>query len=186
MEDADWLETGSAIAAAHQPPAELSGGQLVQADIEEPSKHRLALLTVPPDFSISAPAAVASPTSQAPPHASGQSLTTRRTGTLAPNHGQSRKRAYKVNGSVVEFDITVQLDGSLVGMAPLKIGPDRNVAVQLTGLLVLLRDRIDPQLHDWLGSAYGVNSHISFEQLRSAGIDVRYDAANDVVVMTTK
>jgi hypothetical protein len=185
MDDAVWLETWSALAAVHPPPAELATTQLAQADIEVPSERTLALLAVPPDFSIAMPAA-ASLTSQAPPNASGQSLITRRTGALAGNHGQNPKRTYKVNGSVVEFDIAVQLDGSLVGMALLKIGSDRNISVQLTTLLELLRDRIDPQLHQWLGSAYSVNSHISFEQLRSAGIDVRYDAANDIVVMTTK
>lgn len=208
MEDTGWLETAFALArsaerhiaepdaasfavlveAANGLPAvttESSHAQLTPTDNEAPS-GRLTLLAVPPDFSITVPAVAPPPgsaTLAAPVNASVQSSPARGTG-ISRDQRKGQKRTYRVNGAAIEFDISVQLNGDLVGQVPLKTGADRNVLVQLAGLLALLQDRMDPQLHDWLGSAYSVNSHISFDQLRSAGIDVRYDAANDIVVMT--
>lgn len=166
---------------------ESSEAPLVLTDNEVSSGSRLALLAVPPGFSINVPAVAVPSGSSAPvaPVNTGiQSPPARSTG-IARDQRNGQKRTYKVNGSAIEFDIPVQLNGELVGRVPLKIGADRNVSVHLPELLAFLQDRMDPQMHHWLGSTYSVNSHISFEQLRSAGVDVRYDAANDIVVMVT-
>lgn len=177
----------AAVQSASQLPMESPEAQLVLADKESLSGSRLALLTVPPGFSIDVPAVVVPSGSSAaavPANTSMHSLPARSTG-IARDQRSGQKRTYKVNGSAIEFDIPVQLNGELVGRLPLKIGADRNVSAHLPVLLTFLQGRMDPQMHHWLGSAYSVNSHISFEQLRSAGIDVRYDAANDIVVMAT-
>lgn len=193
MEDAGWLETTSVPAQSSvqnitEPEAVSLAAERASANELPVGSAEVQLLAVPPDFSITAPPAVPSPTSTAlaaSMNDSEQSIARPSTGALARGQGQSLKRKYRVNDSAIEFDIAVQLDGNLAGSVPLKIGSDRNVSVQLTELLALLRDRMDPQLLEWLSSAYSVNSHISFDQLRSAGIDVRYDAANDIVVMAT-
>lgn len=190
MEDTGWLET-VALARSNErhiaAPDAASPAAMQEGDAA-PSDSRLAFLAVPPDFSITMPAVAASPGSNAIATAGSANLrspATRSTGTNARDQAKSVKRTYKVNGAAIEFDIAVQLNGDLVGKMPLRIGSGRDVSVQLPELLALLRDRMDPQLHHWLSSAYSVNSHISFDQLRSAGFDVRYDAANDIVIMVT-
>lgn len=197
MEDTGWLESKSVLArlseghiAASEPVslAVLSEAPVALEGNEAPFESSLALLAVPRDFSITVPAVAPSPSSSAlaaPVNSRVQSPPARATDILNGNQRVSRNRAYKVTGSAIEFDIPIQLNGDLVGKVPLKIGSDRNISVQLADLLALLKDRVDPQLHEWLSSAYSVNSHISFDQLRSAGIDVSYDAANDSVVMVT-
>ena len=179
--------TGEAPMPSTLLPGESSEAPSVLADNEASPLSQLALLTVPPGFSINLPA-VAVPSGSnalvASVNTGIQSPPVRSTG-IARDQRNDQKRTYKVNGSAIEFDIPLQLNGGLVGKVPLKIGADRNVSVHLPELLALLQDRMDPQMHRWLGSAYNVNSHISFEQLRSAGVDVRYDAANDIVVMAT-
>lgn len=170
MEDANWLGTSG----VKNPAGSDEGG--------------MELLAVPPDFSISAPAEAGSPMAKAVAVRAGIAVQSPGTGVRPANGAmqRGRKRHYKVNGPAIEFDIPVQINGSLAGEVPLRIDSERNVRVQMAGLLALLQDRVDPQVHAWLDSTYSVNSHISFDQLRSAGVDVRYDAANDTVVMATK
>lgn len=102
--------------------------------------------------------------------------------TAARGHGAPGSR-YRLTGNGIEFRIPAVLFGEELGTVPLRIGSTNLVSVRLGDLLALVAGRMDPAAHDRLAGSRNAEEYVSFSALRDAGIDVRYDAANDRLIL---
>jgi hypothetical protein len=66
---------------------------------------------------------------------------------------------------------------------PLRVGSANLIAVRLGDLLELVAGRMDPAVHARLVASRHAEEYVSFATLRDAGIDLRYDAANDRLIL---
>ena len=78
----------------------------------------------------------------------------------------------------------VRVGGGDVGSLPLQFSTDALVSVRLADLISLFEDRMDRPLFVWLKSASSVNKFVTFDTLRSAGIDAQYDARTQQVALS--
>jgi hypothetical protein len=178
------------VAAASTRAAELAAPPVAEGGITL-AEAKLVLLTVPPGFSIAAPAAT--PAGESVSSGDSAALAAKpalkagvgANGTAPRNWSRHPQRKYNVTETTVEFEIPVQINGDLVGKVPLRIGLGRDISVQVADLLSLMQGRIDPALYAALSSSYGVNRFVSFDQLRSSGIGVGYDAISDELRITS-
>jgi hypothetical protein len=150
----------------------------------------LELLSMPPSFSITAPAAApageplrSGDKAALVPRPAAKAAAPAR--TAMGNRAPHLQRKYKVTEAAVEFEIPLQINGNMAGEVPLRIGSDRDISVQLASLLSLMQGRVSPELCGWLSSTYSVNSFVSFDQLRSTGIAIGYDATNDRLTLAS-
>lgn len=90
---------------------------------------------------------------------------------------------YRLTGNGIEFRIPAVLFGEELGTVPLRIGSTNLVSVRLGDLLVLVAGRMDPTAHARLAGSRNADEYVSFSALRDAGIDLRYDAANDRLIL---
>ncbi len=94
-----------------------------------------------------------------------------------------------VQGSSVEvLPVTVatqaRAGGTTVGSLPLQISTDALVSVRLADLISLFEDRMDRPLFVWLKSSSSANEFVTFDSLRSAGIDAQYDPGTQQVALS--
>lgn len=66
-------------------------------------------------------------------------------------------------------------DSAPLGLLPLRISSGSLVSVRLADLISLFEDRLDRPLFVWLKSSTSAQEFVTFESLRSAGIDVQFD-----------
>lgn len=66
-------------------------------------------------------------------------------------------------------------DSAPLGLLPLRISSGSLVSVRLADLISLFEDRLDRPLFVWLKSSTSAQEYVTFESLRSAGIDVQFD-----------
>jgi hypothetical protein len=78
----------------------------------------------------------------------------------------------------------VQVGGADIGSLPLQFSTDALVSVRLADLISLFEDRMDRPLFVWLKSASSANKFVTFDTLRSAGIDAQYDAGTQQVALS--
>lgn len=90
---------------------------------------------------------------------------------------------YRLTGNGIEFRIPAVLFSEELGTVPLRIGSTNLVSVRLGDLLALVADRMDPAAHSRLVGSRQADEYVSFSTLRDAGIDLRYDAANDRLIL---
>jgi hypothetical protein len=64
--------------------------------------------------------------------------------------------------------------------------PNQPVALHLKELVSLFATQIDPQELQALNASSNIDQYISFERLREAGIDIRYDAARDQIKLAVE
>ncbi len=86
-------------------------------------------------------------------------------------------------GNTIEFQLPVQADGVAVGRLTLHVVPDQPVALHLKELVGLFATQLDPQLLQALNASSQIDEYVTFERLRQAGIDIRYDAARNQIVL---
>ena len=103
--------------------------------------------------------------------------TPQRTAKLSP------VQRYRQTGNGIEFDIGAVLHGEVLGSVPVRVGQTDLVSVRLGDLLALVQDHLATEAYARLSTARVVNDYVSFSTLRDAGIEVRYDAANDRLIL---
>lgn len=90
---------------------------------------------------------------------------------------------YRLTGNGIEFQIPAVLFGEELGTVPLRIGSTNLVSVRLADLLALVAERMDPAAYARLSGSRSAEEYVSFSTLRDAGIDLRYDAAHDRLIL---
>ena len=84
-------------------------------------------------------------------------------------------------GSAIEFQLPVQVDGEAIGQLTMHVVPNQPVALHLKELVSLFDAQIEPEALAALNASSSIDQYITFERLREAGIDIRYDAARDQI-----
>ncbi len=95
--------------------------------------------------------------------------------------GQRAPGKYRMVGSAIEFQLPVQVDGEAIGQLTMHVVPNQPVALHLKELVSLFADQLEPQVLQALNASSAIDRYITFERLREAGIDIRYDAARDQI-----
>ena len=101
-------------------------------------------------------------------------------GTLAAAPSQPRAK-YQMVGGAIEFQLPVQVNGEQLGKVTLHVMPDQKISLQLKELVTLFAPHLDPQLLQALSGTETAEEFVTFDRLRAAGIDIRYDAARDQI-----
>ena len=104
-------------------------------------------------------------------------------GFASATHGKGK---YQFVGSDIEFQLPVVANGSPVGDLTLHVAPNQQVSLRLRELLSLFHDQIDPQQLTELVASPSINSFVTFDKLRDAGIDIRYDAGMDRISLSVE
>ena len=86
---------------------------------------------------------------------------------------------YQLVGSAIEFKLPVVANGTPVGDLTLHVAANQQVSLRLKELLSLFHDQFDPQALSAMVASPDIDSFVTFDKLRDAGIDIRYDAARD-------
>ena len=86
-------------------------------------------------------------------------------------------------GNVIEFRMPVRVNGEQLGRLTMHIAPDDQISLHLKELVSMFEQQLDPQLVSALKSSPSIDEFVSFERLRAAGIDIRYDAASNQVIL---
>jgi hypothetical protein len=105
--------------------------------------------------------------------------------TIAATRAQTADpaRQYRQTGHGIEFTIPAVLFGEVVGKVPLRVAGANLVSVRLGDLLELVRGRMDPAAFARLSGSRQTQEYVGFSTLRDAGIDLRYDAARDRLIL---
>ena len=98
---------------------------------------------------------------------------------LAQPHGK-----YRMAGNAIEFQLPVEVNGEQLGNVTLHVLPDQQIALQLHELVTLFAPQLDRQLLEALSGTQTAEQYVSFDKLRGAGIDIRYDGARDQIRLT--
>ncbi len=99
-------------------------------------------------------------------------------GAGSVSHAQGSAK-YRLIGTEIEFQLPVMANGVPVGNLTLHVAPNQKLSLRLKELVNLFQDRIDPQLLSSMVDSPNIEAFVSFDRLREAGIDIRYDAARD-------
>ena len=86
-------------------------------------------------------------------------------------------------GSGTELRIPARVNDSMAGNLPLRIASDSTISVKLRDLLSLVDGRMERNKFKNLRDSSVANSFVSFGALRSAGIQLRYEPANNEVLL---
>lgn len=78
-------------------------------------------------------------------------------------------------------ELTLVVDGRRIGEVEIRMAAENRVEIQLTSLLAILSDRFDSAEYAALRGAAAADAFIGFDQLRSAGIELRYDPVYDEI-----
>ena len=90
----------------------------------------------------------------------------------------------RIVGEFIFHRTTVQLNDSPAGNLDVRIGGDTSLSIQVSALLSIVEGHMDPALFEAMSASAGATEFVSFSEIRAAGIDVRYDAAADQIVLT--
>jgi hypothetical protein len=101
-------------------------------------------------------------------------------GALGGASAQPRAK-YQMVGGAIEFQLPVQVNGEQLGNVTLHVMPDQKISLQLKELVTLFAPHLDPQMLQALSGTETAEEFVSFDRLRAAGIDIRYDAARDQI-----
>jgi hypothetical protein len=84
----------------------------------------------------------------------------------------------------VSLKVSATVNGGAVGRVALLIDDAENIQVRLSDLLAILEPELEPGLYAQLSDSQAAQSYMTLNDLRAAGIKVRFDE-NDRLVITT-
>ena len=90
----------------------------------------------------------------------------------------------RIVGEFIFHRTAVQLNDSPAGNLDVRIGGDASLSIQVSALLSIVEGNMDPSVFAAMSASAGATEYVSFGEIRAAGIDVRYDAAADQIVLT--
>ncbi|WP_338468487.1 hypothetical protein RXV95_08030 [Novosphingobium sp. ZN18A2] len=97
--------------------------------------------------------------------------------------GAAPSRDRLVDG-VIMHETSVSLNNHIAGRLTVKIDASGGLAVRLGDLLSMVQTEMQPSAYSRLAGSSANAEYLSFAKLRSAGIDLRYDAGDDVLVIS--
>ena len=84
----------------------------------------------------------------------------------------------------VSLKVSATVNGGAVGRVALLIDDAENIQVRLSDLLSILKPELAPGLYERLSDSQAAQTYMTLNDLRAAGIKVRFDE-NDRLVITT-
>jgi len=79
----------------------------------------------------------------------------------------------------------VELGSEATGLVPVRISADQAISLKLSDLLSLVRADMEPEIYARLSGSESADEYVSFSRLRAAGMDLRYDAGSDRIVLAS-
>ena len=92
-------------------------------------------------------------------------------------------RKHRLTGRGIEFALPVVMEGRAPAWVPLLIDAEQNVCVRIADLLALIQPMLPPETFSRLSAAKGAQEFVSLRELRLQGIDFRYDAPRNRLVL---
>lgn len=102
----------------------------------------------------------------------------------APAAAAKAKTPDRLIDGVVYHHASVEVAGQSGGEIAVRIGPDMKPSVKLADLLGLVSAQMDPDTLARFQLASSAGDYVSFAALRSAGFDVKYNAAADSIAIS--
>jgi hypothetical protein len=96
-------------------------------------------------------------------------------GTIASN--------FQLTDGTIDYRIGARVNGGEPASLPLRISRDDQLSVKLGDLLTLVKPQMDPALYAYLAATRGAEEYVTFAAIRSSGVDIRYDAARDQLLL---
>ena len=90
----------------------------------------------------------------------------------------------RIVGEFIFHRTAVQLNDNPAGKLDVRIGGDASLSIQVSALLSIVEGQMDSSVFAAMSASAGATEFVSFSEIRAAGIDVRYDAAADQIVLT--
>lgn len=156
-----------------QPAAAPTARQVEAAPVQQ-VKPRLAVAPATPNQSVTRPAIT--PAKAAPRAVPAPRQERAAAGQVAPGR-------YRLIENGVEFKIAANIRGIEAGKVSLRVANDGPISVRLGDLLSLVEADIEWSDFERLSSSKSADEYLTFQALRHAGIDVRYDAGGDRLVL---
>lgn len=128
---------------------------------------------------VATPSAVAAPAPKAEPVARLAKTKAPRTAPLGGAIGSN----FQLNDGTIDYRIGARVNGGEPASLPLRITRDDQLSVKLGDLLALVKPQMDPALYAYLAASRGADEYVTFATIRSTGIDIRYDAARDQLLL---
>jgi hypothetical protein len=97
--------------------------------------------------------------------------------------GRSANRNFRVSADGIIYSVAVEINGASFGRAPVLVGSDNHLAIKLGDILTLLEPAMDRATYERLSSSKDADTFISFDRIRAAGIDIRYDTVRDRLIL---
>jgi hypothetical protein len=96
-------------------------------------------------------------------------------GTIASN--------FQLTDGTIDYRIGARVNGGEPASLALRIARNDQLSVKLGDLLGLVKPQMDPALYAYLAASRGAEEYVSFAAIRASGIDIRYDAARDQLLL---
>jgi hypothetical protein len=96
-------------------------------------------------------------------------------GTVASN--------FQLTDGTIDYRIGARVNGGEPASLALRITRNDQLSVKLGDLLGLVKPQMDPALYAYLAASRGAEEYVSFAAIRASGIDIRYDAARDQLLL---
>lgn len=90
---------------------------------------------------------------------------------------------FQLTDGTIDYRIGVRVNGGDPASLPMRITRDDQLSVKLGDLLSVVKPQMDPALYAYLSSSRGADEYVSFAAIRAVGIDIRYDAARDQLLL---
>lgn len=95
-------------------------------------------------------------------------------------------QADRIVGEFIFHEATAQINDHQAGRIDVRIEGNGDLSVRLGDLLSLCEETMEPDAFAGLAASSSAAEYVTFATMRDAGIDVRYDAANDRIVLAAR
>ncbi|HEY0958995.1 MAG TPA: hypothetical protein VGE05_06940 [Novosphingobium sp.] len=100
-----------------------------------------------------------------------------------PDQAKSSGTSHYVRTSQgLTFEVSAQVNGTSIGRLPLLIADGENISVRLADLLAAVAPMMSSHVHDRLSASQAAQDYMTFNDLRAAGISVRFDSSDRLVL----
>lgn len=100
--------------------------------------------------------------------------------------GATTRMRDRIEGDIIFHQAKVSFDDRPDGSLSVRIGAGGDLSLRIGDLLSLYEPGMAPAVFTRLSGSSAAGQFVSFETLRSAGIDIRYDAGSDQLKIATR
>lgn len=90
---------------------------------------------------------------------------------------------YRLAGDVIEFAMATRVNGQPAAPIPLRVTKDDRLWLRTGDLLSLVRAMMPQNQYDQLAASSAIDEYVTFDQVRNAGIGLRYDVARNLIAI---